>query len=62
MGINGGGGGGEKPCDGLVSRPGGSSDTPGHASCYRNRYKLQPFGPLAHLAFTLPLLQRVSFL
>ena len=26
-------GGGGQPCDGLTSRPGGSSNTPRHASC-----------------------------
>ena len=41
-------GGGGGPCGVLVSLPGGSSNTPGHASCDRNRYKLWPFGPLAH--------------
>ena len=35
------------PFDGLASRPGGSSNTPRHSSCYRNRDKLRPFGRLA---------------
>ena len=38
---------------GLASRPGGSSNTPRHASCYRNRYKLRPFGPLARVRLYL---------
>ena len=35
------------PYDGLVSRPGGSSNTLRHVSCYGNRYKLRSCGPLA---------------
>ena len=34
-------------CNGLTFRPGGTSNTPGLASCYGNRYKLWPCGPLA---------------
>ena len=31
----------------------GSSNTPRHASCYGNRYKLRPCGPLAHVRLDL---------
>ena len=56
-----------KPCDGLASRSGGTSNTLRHASYYGNRDKLQPFGPLAHVRlypFYLTRLQNdwVSFL
>ena len=44
-----GGGGGGGGCNGLASRPGGSSNTPRHASCYGNRVKLRPCGPLARV-------------
>ena len=42
-----------QPCNGLASHPwggggGGSRDTPSR-SCYRNRDKLWPVGPLAHM-------------
>ena len=40
-------------CDGLASRPGGSSNTPRHASCYGNRVKLRPCGPLARVRLYL---------
>ena len=40
---------GGNTCDELASRPGGSSNTPRLASCYANRYKLRPFGPLARV-------------
>ena len=38
--------------DGLAFRPGGSSNTRRYASCYGNRYKLRPCGPLALPTFT----------
>ena len=38
---------------GPISRPGGSSNTPRHASCYENRYKLRPFGLLARVCLYL---------
>ena len=34
---------------GLTSHPEGSSNTPRHASCYKNWYKLRPCGPLPYL-------------
>ena len=39
----------------LASHPGGSSNTPRHASCYGNRYtcKPQPCGPLAGVCLYL---------
>ena len=44
------GGGGNLPCDGLASRPGGSSSSPRHTwYALVNRYKLWPFGPLARV-------------
>ena len=33
----------------LASHPGKHSNTPRHASCWGNRDKLWPFGPLAHV-------------
>ena len=42
-----------------ASHPAGSSNTPRHASCYRNWYKLRPFGPLA--CVRLYLLQMFKF-
>ena len=33
--------------------PRGISNTPRHASCYGNRYKLRPFGPLARVRLYL---------
>ena len=36
-----------------MSRPGGSSNTPRHALRCGNRYKLQPFGPLARVRLYL---------
>ena len=47
---------GGEPCDGLASRPGGSSNTPRLASCYGNRYKLRPCGSLARVRlYILPI-------
>ena len=46
-------------CDGLESRPGGSSNTPRHGSCYGNRYKLQPCGPLARVRLYLYYLPQI---
>ena len=47
---------GGEPCDGLASRPGGSSNTPRLASCYGNRYKLRPCGSLGRVRlYLLPL-------
>ena len=37
----------EQASNGLASCPGASSNTPRLTSCYRNRYELRPFGPLA---------------
>ena len=42
-----------------ASHPEGSSNTPRHASCYRNWYKLRPFVPLA--CVRLYLLQMFKF-
>ena len=44
--------GGNPVRDGLAFRPGGSSNTRRYASCYGNRYKLRPCGPLALPTFT----------
>ena len=46
---------GVKPCNGLVSHPGGSRNTVLQvASCYRNRDKLWPDGPKLSRMLTLP--------
>ena len=34
---------------GVTLRPGGNSNTPTHALCYGNRYKLKPFGYLSRI-------------
>ena len=41
----------------LASHPGRSSNTPRHALCYGNQYKLWPFGPLARVFLFLFFLQ-----
>ena len=46
-------------CDGLESRPGGSSNTPRHGSCYGNRDKLRPCGPLARVRLYLYYLPQI---
>ena len=46
-------------CDGLASRPEGSSNVPRHASCYGNRYKLRPCGPLARVRLYLYYLPQI---